>query len=585
MNPNVKKTLRVALIALACILLGVPAFAKHPKIAPDLEGVEPSSTVDVIIQFTHVPTARHHAMVMSRGGSLKARLAVVKGAAYRIQRSQLESLANEPEVAYISPDRKLKGMLDLTAAAVNAPTAWNSYGLTGAGIGVAIIDSGLPDHRDLKNGRGVLRIVYQQDFTGAGTVDQYGHGGHVAGIVAGDGVDSTGSMFSRTFEGMAPKANLINLRVLDQNGNSTDSIVISAIGEAITLQSQYNIRVINLSLGRPIYESYLQDPLCQAVEAAWQSGMVVVVAAGNDGRDNSAGTNGYGTIYAPGNDPYVITVGAMKTMGTPQRYDDLIASYSSKGPTMIDHIVKPDIVAPGNTVVSILSNGASLAQTYPQTLVPMSYYVTGGGSGSSPVYFMLNGTSMAAPVVSGAAALVIQQNPSLTPDQVKARLMMTAYKSFPTSSSVTDPTTGNVYTDYYDVFTVGAGYVDIAAALANTNVAVCSASSSTGPNATSTATSVTSASSAAGAGCALSPTAVFNASTGTATLVPAPSSIWNTQTLWASQTIWGAAQVLDSSGTLWGSQTLWGAQTLWGQQSLWAQTTPSDTTIILVSGE
>jgi len=215
----------------------------------------------------------------------------------------------------------------------------------------------------------------------------------------------------------------------------------------------------------------------------------------------------------------------------------------------------------------------------------MSYYVTGGCSGSSPVYFMLNGTSMAAPVVSGAAALVIQQNPSLTPDQVKARLMMTAYKSFPTSSSVTDPTTGNVYTDYYVVFTVGAGYVDIAAALANTNVAVCSASSSTGPNATSTATSVTSASSAAGAGCALSPTAVFNASTGTATLVPAPSSIWNTQTLWASQTIWGAAQVLDSSGTLWGSQTLWGAQTLWGQQSLWAQTTPSDTTIILVSGE
>jgi serine protease AprX len=585
MNPNVKKMLRVVLIALAYVLLGGPAFAKHPKIAPDLEGVDSSSTVDVIIQFAHVPTASHHAMVMSRGGSLKVRLDVVKGAAYRIQRSQLESLAREPEVVYISPDRKIKGMLDLTAAAVNAPTAWNSYGLTGAGIGVAIIDSGLPNHRDLKNGHGSLRIVYQQDFTGAGTLDQYGHGGHVAGIVAGDGVDSTGGQFSRTFEGMAPKANLINLRVLDQNGNSTDSTVISAIGEAITLQTQYNIRVINLSLGRPVYESYLQDPLCQAVEAAWQAGMVVVVAAGNDGRDNSAGTNGYGTIYAPGNDPYVITVGAMKTMGTPQRYDDLIASYSSKGPTMIDHIVKPDIVAPGNMVVSIMSSGASLAQTYPQTLVPLSYYVNGTGSGNSSVYFMLNGTSMAAPVVSGAAALVIQQNPNLTPDQVKARLMMTAYKSFPTSSSVTDPTTGNVYTDYYDVFTVGAGYLDIGAALANTDVAVCSASSSTSAAASVSATAVTSINSAPAAGCALSPTAVFNASTGTAMLVPAPSSIWNTQTLWASQTIWGASQVLDSSGTLWGSQTLWGAQTLWGQQSLWAQTAPSDSTIILVSGE
>ena len=584
MNPIWKNTSRVVLIVLACFLLGMPAFAKHPKLAPDLEGVDPSSTVDVIIQFTHVPAARHHAMVMNRGGYLKARLDVVKGAAYRIQRSQLESLAKDSEVAYISPDRKIAGMLDLTSAAVNAPTAWNSYGLTGTGIGVAIIDSGLPYHRDLKNGRGGPRIVYQQDFTGAGAFDQYGHGGHVAGILAGNGASSTGSQFSRTFEGIAPKANLINLRALDQNGNSTDSIVISAIDEAITLQSQYNIRVINLSLGRPVYESYLQDPLCQAVEAAWMAGMVVVVAAGNDGRDNSAGTNGYGTVYAPGNDPYVITVGAMKTQGTPQRYDDLIASYSSKGPTMIDHIVKPDIVAPGNAVVSILANGASLAQTYPQTLIPMSYYVN-GGSGNSPVYFMLNGTSMAAPVVSGAAALVIQQNPSLTPDQVKARLMKTAYKSFPTSSSVTDPTTGNVYTDYYDIFTVGAGYLDIAAALANTDVAVCSASSSISAAASVSATAVAGANSASGAGCALSPTAFFNASTGTATLVPAPSSVWNTQTLWASQTIWGATQILDSSQTLWGCQTLWGAQTLWSQQSLWAQTTPSDTTIVLVSGE
>jgi serine protease AprX len=584
MNPIWKNTLRVVLIAAAFILLAMPVLAKHPKIAPDLEGVDPSSTVDVIVQFAHVPTASHHAMVTSRGGTLKAQLDIVKGAAYRIQRRQLESLADEPEVVYISPDRNVKGMLDLTAAAVNAPTAWNSYGLTGSGIGVAIIDSGLTNHRDLRNGHGVLRIVYQQDFTGAGTLDQYGHGGHVAGIVAGNGADSTGSQFTRTFEGMAPKANLINLRVLDQNGNSTDSIVISAIDEAITVQNQYNIRVINLSLGRPVYESYLQDPLCQAVEAAWQAGMVVVVAAGNDGRDNSADTNGYGTIYAPGNDPYVITVGAMKTMGTPQRYDDLIASYSSKGPTMIDHIVKPDIVAPGNMVVSIMASGASLAQNYPQTLVPLSYYDT-VGSGNSPFYFMLNGTSMAAPVVSGAAALLIQQNSGLTPDQVKARLMLTAYKSFPTSSSVTDPTTGIVYTDFYDVFTVGAGYVDIAAALANTEVAVCSGSSSTSGAASVSATAATSTNSAAGVGCALSPTAVFNASTGTATLVPAPGSIWNTQTLWASQTVWGAAQVLDSSGTLWGSQTLWGAQTLWGQQSLWAQSTPSDASIILVNGE
>jgi serine protease AprX len=584
MKPTGEKMLRVALIAAAFFLLAMPGLAKHPKIAPDLEGVDPSANVDVIVQYTQTPTARHHAKVLSMGGQLKAQLDLVKGAAYRIQRSQLESLANDPEVVYVSPDRKIAGMLDLTAAAVNAPTAWNSYGLTGSGIGVAIVDSGIPYHQDFNNGHGGRRVVYQQDFSGAGVVDQFGHGGHVSGIVAGDGKKSTGSQFTRTFEGIAPNADLVNLRVLDQNGNSTDSIVISALGEAVTIQSQYNIRVVNLSLGRPVFESYTEDPLCQAVEAAWKAGMVVVVAAGNDGRDNSAGTNGYGTIYAPGNDPYVITVGAMKTMGTPQRNDDLIASYSSKGPTMIDHIVKPDVVAPGNEVVSVMANNASLAQTYPQTLVPMSYYVT-NGSGNSFSYFMLNGTSMAAPVVSGAAALLIQQNPNLTPDQVKARLMMTAYKTFPTSSSVTDPTTGIVYTDYYDVFTVGAGYVDIAAALADTDVAVCSAANSTAATASATSATVTTASGAPAAGCALSPTAVFNASTGTATLVPAPGSIWNTQTLWASQTIWGAAEVLDSSGTLWGSQTLWGAQTLWSAQSLWAQTTPSNSTIILVNGE
>src|SRR5262249_52090391 len=153
---------------------------------------------------------------------------------------------------------------------------------------------------------------------------------------------STGTNFFLTFRGLAPNANLINLRVLDQNGRGTDSGVIAAIQQAIQLKSKYNIRVMNLSLGRPVFESYAVDPLCQAVEKAWKAGVVVVVAAGNQGRDNSRGTEGYATIQAPGNDPVVITVGAMKTMGTPSRADDLIASYSSKGPTLVDHIVKPD---------------------------------------------------------------------------------------------------------------------------------------------------------------------------------------------------------------------------------------------------
>jgi len=152
--------------------------------------------------------------------------------------------------------------------------------------------------------------------------------------------------------------NLIDLRVLDANGSGTDSMVIAAIQRAIALKSAYNIRVINLSLGRGISTGYAQDPLCQAVESAWRAGIVVVAAAGNFGRISVSGSNGYGTVAAPGNDPLVLTVGAMKSMNTYSRTDDQVASYSSKGPTTYDHVVKPDVVAPGNTVVSIDATGA-----------------------------------------------------------------------------------------------------------------------------------------------------------------------------------------------------------------------------------
>ena len=207
------------------------------------------------------------------------------------------------------------------------------------------------------------------------------------------------------------------------------------------------------------------DPICAAVTAAWKQGIVVVVAAGNLGRD------GYATITSPGNDPYAITVGAMKTEGTPQTSDDLIASYSSRGPTWIDQEVKPDIVAPGNLVRSLLAPGSTLSQEYPQNVVPASYYMQPGYSAPAE-YFELSGTSMATPVVSGAAAILIESQPSLTPDNVKARLMKTASKTFPAFSTATDPTTGDVYVDTYDIFTVGAGYLNIPAALNNHDATV-----------------------------------------------------------------------------------------------------------------
>src|SRR5581483_5730262 len=149
--------------------------------------------------------------------------------------------------------------------------------------------------------------------------------------------------------------------------------------------------------------------------------------AGNDGRDNTFGTNGYGSITVPGNSPYVITVGAMNTMGTQTETDDVIASYSSKGPTLLDHYAKPDLVAPGNRIYSVRPNGSTLDNSYQGNRVPHRMYMLKGDNNDGD-YYVLSGTSMATPMVSGAVALMLQQDPTLTPDQVKARLMKTADK-------------------------------------------------------------------------------------------------------------------------------------------------------------
>src|SRR5712691_32240 len=573
-NDSVLKTTtwgaRLALLALMILLAAGLSLAdgnKH-KLSNDLDALKGShngATVDVIIQFNQTPTAAHHQKVQNKGGVLKTKLDFIKGAHYSVPVESLDALADDPDVAYISPDRRLNGALDQTAAAVNANVAWQS-GWDGTGIGVAVIDSGITGHSDLYGtggSGGKLRIIYSQDFVGGGTYDYYGHGEHVAGIIAGSGKDSSYSWAdSRTFKGIAPNANLINLRVLDQNGQGTDSGVISAIQVAINLQGKLHIRVMNLSLGRQVFESYTQDPLCQAVEAAWKKGIVVVAAAGNYGRDNSMGTGGYATITSPGNDPYVITVGAMKTQGSPLRSNSLIASYSSKGPTLLDHVVKPDIVAPGNRVVSLygypfvnpIPGGsyyvyAALPQQYPQNLVLYSYYDgTPDPVSTSGSYYTLSGTSMATPVVSGAAVLLVQAQPKITPDQVKARLMKTAYKAFPVSSTVVDPVTLATYVSEYDIFTVGAGYLDVGAALASSDLAT---------------------------GNYLSPTAVYDSTHNAVYLVNAAGSTWDSSVLWGTSVVWGTNVFVNGTSVVWGGSVCWGTSTdagfsvVWGTSVLW----------------
>jgi serine protease AprX len=537
---NLYKIMRLSTLSILSVFISATlAFAAHPKISHDMDNLDPGSTAEVIVQFTQSPAAAQHKKVTDRGGAYRATLAVARAGFYTIPVSALNDLANDPEVVYISPNRKLHGTLDNTTAAVNAAAAWSS-GLTGAGVGVAVIDSGLTTTADLT----ASSIVYNGTYVNNDVHDYYGHGTHVAGIIAGSGARSHCTQCFRNLQGVAPGVNIINIRVLDQNGAGTDSTVIQAINQAISLKSTYNIRVINLSLGRPVFESYTQDPLCQAVEAAWKAGIVVVVAAGNDGRDNSVGNQGYGTITAPGNDPYVITVGAANTEGTYTRTDDKMTSYSSKGPTGVDHIVKPDLVAPGNRVVSLYSSSGSLYTTYPANGVPMSYFMNNAGSYFSYLYYQLSGTSMATPVVSGAVALLLQSNPSLTPDQVKAKLMLTAWKGFPKTMSATDPVTGTVYSMQSDAFTVGAGYLDIQAALADTNTF-------SGP--------------------ANSPVATFNSSTGVTGIVCGSNSICASAPVVGNKGVWGVNSVWGSS-SVWGTNSVWGSNSVWGTKGVWGVT-------------
>lgn len=290
-----RNMVRVALLALASSL----AFA-GPKIASDMPVSTPDGMVEVIVQY-HPVRGRKFTDEVAGLGRVHRSFRNISAVHMTVPVSSLQTLAANPRVAYISPNRKTSSFLDITTQTVKANELWTS-GWDGSGVGIAVIDSGVALKRDLATADGTRsRVVFSESFVpGEDASDQYGHGTHVAGIVAASGSESTGPSFTHAFKGVAPNANIVNLRVLDANGSGQESEVIAAIDEAIALKSNFNIRVINLSLGHPVYESFTLDPLCQAVEAAWKAGITVVVAAGNMGRDNTLGTNGYATITSPG---------------------------------------------------------------------------------------------------------------------------------------------------------------------------------------------------------------------------------------------------------------------------------------------
>ncbi len=356
-------------------------------------------------------------IVRRAGGTSGRALRSIGGQVAYLPNAALRALAAHPHIAHISEDRLAEGAMERTAATIGALAVRESLGYDGAGVGVAVIDSGVSgSHDDLIGTVGGPRIARFVDFVGDGTgaYDDYGHGTHVAGIVAGNGFDSNGAR-----SGISPGAHLIVLKVLDQDGHGRISDVIAALDYVIANKDALNIRVVNLSVATGVYESYYTDPLTLAARRAVEAGIVVVAAAGNNGR-NQLGDPHYGGITSPGNAPWVLTVGASSHMGTIDRADDTVATFSSRGPTAIDYGAKPDIVAPGVGIESLSDPDSALYHTRAAYLLPGVFPT------SYQPYLSLSGTSMSAPVVSGAVALMLQANPALTPNEVKAILQYTA---------------------------------------------------------------------------------------------------------------------------------------------------------------
>jgi serine protease AprX len=282
-------------------------------------------------------------------------------------------------------------------------------GVKGGGITVAVIDTGFWKIDSLdRDSNGNNRVDFQLDTVrnvvdaqySSVSTDTSGHGSHITSLIASSRKNAAGRFF-----GIAPDVRLVSIKAFGEDGSGSYATVIRGIDWVVNNRQQYNIRVLNLSLGAPARSRYWDDPLNKAVMRAWQSGIVVVVSAGNSGPLPQ-------TVGVPGNVPYVITVGAMTDNYTSNPYDDRLASFSSTGPTF-EGFIKPDLVAPGGHVWGFMATYQKIAADHPT-------YMNNGD------FFTMSGTSQAAAVVSGVAALVVASNHGLTPDQVKCRILASA---------------------------------------------------------------------------------------------------------------------------------------------------------------
>ncbi|WP_220465217.1 MULTISPECIES: S8 family peptidase [unclassified Colwellia] len=327
---------------------------------------------------------------------------------------------------------------------IEASAAHSAYNF-GDGVTIGFLDTGLDQLEGTSSG--LSTDLYGRDkFWGTydavnNNISNYsneesGHGTHVASIAGNADYDAYGKVY-----GVAPNAALVGIKAFDAEGKATYADVIRGIDWALQVKDQINLKVLNMSFSGPARSYYWEDPLNQAVMKAWQAGIVVVASAGNSGP-------GPMTIGVPGNVPYIITVGAMTDNYTPSYLsDDIVASFSSAGPT-VEGFVKPEIVAPGGHLSGLMAFDTQIVQEHPE-------FHDGGR------YFEMSGTSQAAGVVSGVVALMLTQDPTLTPDEVKCRLMDSAHTAFDNNGELA-----------YSVFQQGSGVVNVADALAS-NASAC----------------------------------------------------------------------------------------------------------------
>jgi serine protease AprX len=490
-----------------------------------------NAKMNVLVRFRRSPGAAEKALVQGLGGGVRKQLsAASRWMSVSLPASVVARLSEHALVDFVASDEPVAPSMDIAKQAANeAPVSAPESAFKGAGVTIAMVDTGVALHPDIQT------LLAAVDLVGSATnpptnpensVDPNGHGTHVAGILVGTGSHSPDGRLA----GLAPQANLVSVRVLDDTGRGLSSDVLAGLQWVLDNKTQYGIRVVNLSIGHPAYEAASVDPLVQAVDALWDAGVVVVCSAGNGGR------SGYVTITSPCNSRKVITVGATNDQRTPDVSDDTTTTYSSRGPTAFDLVAKPDLVAPGNRIVSLRSAGS-----YQDLLFPDRRVAADPNLPLVQEYFEMSGTSMASPIVAGTVALMLEQDPSLNPGTIKARLMLSARK----------PAVG-------DPLVTGAGSIDILAALrANGTVA----------DAPSPLATIDAAAGLVG----FENTAVLwgNESFSLMTLWPG-SVIWTDPTAYYQSVVWTAGEIWPNA-ELWPSSEIWPTGENWPEDELWPE--------------